>query len=56
MKKIKKFIPDFIEILIKKSVYRSYLLSQKVFNGPFHKYDFQTIQAIKKFCNLILTG
>lgn len=39
--------PDFIKLFFKQSAYRLYTVSEKFFNGPFDKYDFQTVQVLR---------
>lgn len=41
-------VPDFAKIGLKQLAYRLWVLSGKLFTGPFDKYDFQTVQVLRR--------
>lgn len=44
----RKIVPNFITTLAKKIAYALYQGSEKLFVGPFDKYDFQTFEVFKR--------
>jgi FkbM family methyltransferase len=47
--KLKKFVPEFAIITLKKSVFLLHKLTEKIFEGGIiNKYDYETIEIIKK--------
>ena len=41
--------PDALKAGTKRVMYRLFLLSEKLFRGPFNKYDFQTFMVFRRF-------
>jgi len=47
----RKYVPQVVTTAAKKLAYRFYHFTERVFQPPFDKYDFETIDVIKKVLN-----
>lgn len=45
---LRKFAPDWVKVILKKVLYRVYLLIEAFYRLPVDKYDFQTTELIRR--------